>query len=367
VQAEISEFNRAQKGVPSMPFRTIHAKFLLVAFGLTSPVVAQDQTTPERISADTFLPGQQKRNSEPGVLRIYKLDDDGNIVSTPGFPKTITDPTSFNPDTDLARDERTRMHEGTDYSSHGTWSDDLKPLDFKAGVHGRVDIAKPGMVTVEVDSNKNRVEYLHNSKVYVKPGQVVTPNTVLGTTGNLDPKSGKPIAKMGIHLHVQAKNRLGSALNPDQVVAYARKPLVERDPLIPFFVPMKWVDVKPVLSADDFRESVFGKSTFGYDANAKKSADSGNVSGTDWHFQYRGGETSKSVVRFNEDGRYGYADFGTFFELENPRWRWEQTGNRIQIRTVGTNDVNYLILEGDYLYLSDQTGAKGEANFIRKK
>ena len=42
-----------------------------------------------------------------------------------------------------------------------------------------------------------------------------------------------------IHLHVQAKNKDSQAINPDEVVTYAKKIPSERK-MIEFFSPMKW-------------------------------------------------------------------------------------------------------------------------------
>jgi murein DD-endopeptidase MepM/ murein hydrolase activator NlpD len=133
---------------------------------------------------DTFLPPGNRRSSEPGSMRVYKKDKDGKPLDPQpkGYPKTV-DPDNFK----QAEDELIRHHEGIDFSSRDA-KGVVRPLDFKAGVYGKVvEVGtgnKLGRITVEVDGRKNRLEYLHTSKTYVKVGDEVKPDTLLGMTGD---------------------------------------------------------------------------------------------------------------------------------------------------------------------------------------
>jgi murein DD-endopeptidase MepM/ murein hydrolase activator NlpD len=185
-----------------------------------------------KAAPDTFLPPGNVRTSEPGAVRVYKKDKDGNRIDPQpkGYPKTVN-PETFKPD----HDEFVRVHEGIDYSSRDP-KGIVRAMDFKAGVYGRIvevgTANRLGRIKVEVDERKNRVEYLHTSKTYVKVGDQVKPDTLLGMTG--DKAAGGQI-----HLHVQARNKENKAINPDEVVTYAKKPPSERK-AAEFFVPMKW-------------------------------------------------------------------------------------------------------------------------------
>jgi len=161
----------------------------------------------------------------------------------------------------MADDEVPRIHEGIDYSSRDPKGKPT-PLEFKAGVFGKVVFARPGIIVVEVDDRGTRVEYLHNSTVAdgIEQGKEVTPSTILGKTGNYSPslnKARQPYKLSGapIHLHVQAMTKSGQALYPDEVLRFARtEPALRRQPV--FFVPMKWVDLKQVkpFSWDEVKE-----------------------------------------------------------------------------------------------------------------
>lgn len=185
-----------------------------------------------KTAPDTFLPPGNRRTSEPGAVRAYKKGPDGRRLDPQpaGYPKTV-DPDTFKP----ADDELTRVHEGADYSSRDAMGV-VRPLDFKAGVYGKVvEVGTNnglGRITVEVDERGNRVEYLHTSKTFVKAGDQVKPDTLLGMTG--DKGAGGQI-----HLHVQARNKDRQAINPDEVVTYAKKVPYERK-MAEFFVPLKW-------------------------------------------------------------------------------------------------------------------------------
>ncbi len=234
---------------------------------------AVPQTSRPCPSAETFLPPGNVRNSEAGVVRIYKVDADKKFGrQPPGYPKTIADPTR---PIAKAADEEVRMHEGVDYSSY-----DLRkrpsPLEFRAGVYGTVaDPPRKGFIAVRVDEAGNRVEYLHNSSVApgIVRGAKVTPKTILGRTGNINPATGKPLAGMGIHLHVQARNKDRQPLNPCEVVEYASKPYALRKEA-PFFVPLDRkhpVSLVPV-NWEEFKDDAGTKprETLFFDENAPK-------------------------------------------------------------------------------------------------
>jgi murein DD-endopeptidase MepM/ murein hydrolase activator NlpD len=196
-----------------------------------------------KASTDLFLAAGNKRSSEPGAVRVYKKRPDGRLLKPQpkGYPKTIDTKTY-----QKSVDEELRTHEGFDITSRDSQGRPSRQ-DFKSGVYGKVvEIGASnsmGRIVVEVDERRNRVEYLHSSKSYVQVGDMVTPETRLGVTGDTGAGPG------AIHLHVQARNAKSEALNPDEVVLYANKSPTSRK-AVPFFVPMKWRT--PSLSDTDF-------------------------------------------------------------------------------------------------------------------
>ena len=207
------------------------------------------------VPPDNFLPQGNVRTSHAGVIRIYKVNAEGKIGPQPtGFPKTVNDPTQ---PFEMADDEVPRIHEGFDFSSRGK---DGKPIptEFRAGVYGKIaEPPRKGIIVVEVDDGGNRVEYLHNSAVAngIVKGLKVNPLTVLGTTGNYSPSLNMqgqpfPLNGMAIHLHVQARNKSGQALYPDEVIRYAHIASALRGKKAGFFVPMKWMDLKKLKPID---------------------------------------------------------------------------------------------------------------------
>lgn len=207
----------------------------------------------ERIGPDHFLPPGNRRTSEPGVVRVYKTDENGRILERQpdGYPRT-RDNDDAGP---LGPGEVARLHEGIDYSSRDR-SGNAVPMDFRAGVHGKViqtGHGSPlGRIIVEVDERKDRIEFLHTSKCHVRIGQTVEPTTLLGQTGN----RGTAI----VHLHVQARNQKGEALNPDEVVAFARSPSAPTK-AVPFFKPLKWSVTVPPISDGDFHSKASAPTT----------------------------------------------------------------------------------------------------------
>ncbi len=158
--------------------------------------------------ADCFgLPAGNERISEPGVPRLYK----NNVAQ-----HTVTQEyVNAHPDEDI------RIHYGIDFTSRvfgkdkkGKPTTEVKKMDFTACVEGKVTGLSGGTWnTISVTlSNGNVIQYLHASAVKVKVGDDVTPDTVLGVTGD----SGSPGR---VHLHVQAKDKNGKYIDPDCAIA----------------------------------------------------------------------------------------------------------------------------------------------------
>jgi hypothetical protein len=130
---------------------------LVSSVGMVCSAIAFAQTPLPCPAPDTFLPHGNVRNSEAGVVRIYKVGSDGKIGRQPaGYPKTVADPTKT---FETADDEAPRIHEGIDYSSKGPDGRPI-PLEFKAGVYGTLTVVRNGFISVQVDEAGNRVEYL---------------------------------------------------------------------------------------------------------------------------------------------------------------------------------------------------------------
>ena len=219
-------FAQEPKQPPTPPAEKSDFEKLMSASGIIAFPDRRPRGMPDR-----FLPPGNRRTSDPGIVRVYKKGKDGKALDPQpkDFPHKV-DPTTYKP----AEDEFVRMHEGIDLSSRDA-KGEKRPLDFKAGVYGKVvgigTDNNIGRITVEVDDRGNRVEYLHTSKTFVKVGDEVKPDTMLGVTGDVG-------AKGRLHLHVQARNKDNKAINPDEVVVYAKKPPAERK-MAEFFVPMK--------------------------------------------------------------------------------------------------------------------------------
>lgn len=186
---------------------------LLSAAALADDGLAPDAT---RITAEALgLPKTNKRTSEPFVIRIYKTDENDDILKKQpeGYPFTI------HQDYDLKDNEKARVHEGADFQSRPAPNEPPQPLQFNAGVHGvvvRAGGGNYGTIAVQVWDG-SVLEFLHTSKSLLKVGDVVAPDTPLGLTG----KAGAGI----IHLHVQAKNASGKPISPDLVFRVGQHPL----------------------------------------------------------------------------------------------------------------------------------------------
>jgi hypothetical protein len=215
-----------------------------------------DQITPEILG----LSRGNVRTSQPFVVRRYKANpDDPEKVAEQqptGFVKTIEDGYK------LAGDETFRVHEGVDFSSRPAPGMLPAPVEFKAGVYGRVIKAGGGTwntITVQL-ADGSVVQYLHASKVIVAVGQQVSPDTVLGLTG----KKGTTT----IHLHVQARGKDGKSIHPDKAFASGqRMPATTTD-----WPEAKWADFD--IEAQSRKvpnvKSVDGTVRITYDDNAPK-------------------------------------------------------------------------------------------------
>jgi murein DD-endopeptidase MepM/ murein hydrolase activator NlpD len=165
------------------------------------------------------LPNGNTWTSEPFVTRIYKTDDNENILKKQptGYPLTITS------DYTLKDNETARVHEGVDLSSRPEKGRPPRPLDFKAGVYGVVVKAGDGpwgTITVQVRDG-SLVQYLHTSAAHVKVGDLVAPDTKLGITG----RTGAGV----IHLHILAKDKYGNAISPDLAFRAGQRKLESKD------------------------------------------------------------------------------------------------------------------------------------------
>ena len=190
------------------------------------------------------LPEGTKRTSEPFVTRIYKTDDSDKILpkQPEGYPFTITE------DYVLKDHEKSRTHQGVDFSSRPASNAKPAPVDFNAGVHGIVVKAGDGpwgTITVQIYDGC-LILYLHTSASHVKVGDIVDPNTKLGVTG----RAGASV----IHLHIQAKDKNGNAISPDLAFRLGQlnleckekpdKELLDFDPDLPSPVEAKVIDRK---------------------------------------------------------------------------------------------------------------------------
>ena len=119
--------------------------------------------------------------SEPFVTRIYKTDDNDQILKKQprGYPFTITE------DYDLGENEKAQVHKGVDITSRPAPNEPARLMDLKAGVYGVVVRAGGGdWGTISVQLRDGSViQYLHTTASHVKVGDVVAPDTLLGVTG----------------------------------------------------------------------------------------------------------------------------------------------------------------------------------------
>jgi murein DD-endopeptidase MepM/ murein hydrolase activator NlpD len=194
-----------------------------------------DRITPEQLG----LPRGNSRTSEPFVTRIYKTDDGGEILK----PQPEAYPFSIHEDYKLKENEKPHAHEAVDLSSRPGPGLPPKPLDFKAGVYGLVVKAGDGpwgMISVQLRDG-SVLQYLHTSASHVKVGDVVAPNTRLGTTGRKGAGA--------IHLHIQAKDKHTHAISPDLAFRLGQKtlatPIRPEDDAGADFDPDQFLGIEP--------------------------------------------------------------------------------------------------------------------------
>lgn len=163
------------------------------------PPIQTSVACPSRAAQNYGLPQNNYKTSDYNVWRVYRWD---NSV------KTVPQDYNLNNGTDRFM----RQHKGVDYSSLDA-NGNPAYLPFKAGVTGKAYIVKnsPWNTINVVLNNGVIVQYLHASKILVKDNDQVTPDTVLGMTGN----TATSDLHLPIHLHVQAKDPKGHYLNPN--------------------------------------------------------------------------------------------------------------------------------------------------------
>ncbi len=177
------------------------------SFGLRAAAQPQRQDDKVITPARLGLPPGNVRTSEP-VVRVFKADEDGHRLKEQPAHYPFTQQPGYVP----KAGEVTVKHQGVDISTRPTGSTSSKPMDFKAGINGEVVRAGKGTyntITVKLQDG-TQIQFLHSSKVYVKIGDKVTPDTVIGKSGNTGANS--------VHIHVQARDKDGKILaNPDAV------------------------------------------------------------------------------------------------------------------------------------------------------
>ena len=233
------------------------------------------------------------------MQRVYSKDEKGKQRV-----KTIE------PGYKLKTGETARIHYGVDQTTRREGELHSKPMDFAAGVYGVVLKAGDGdwgTITVQLQ-NGSIVQYLHTSMSYVKVKDLVTPTTLLAMSGRKGADE--------IHIHIQAKDKDGKPIYPDDAYRAGQTKLATPVP----FVNLKFVDFDPETSAvgkPTIVDGVVRAPAVGWDENAKKGFGSDlvgkwNYGGTD-HFTFElkadrsvwidrhGGEWSVGTVEFKED------------------------------------------------------------------
>ena len=155
------------------------------------------------------LPPNNIRNEAYGVCREYRLVGQPHGIDSMychGAPYVLTPGAA--PSTEKAPNPR--IHGGNDYQSHGP-DGSPTPLPFKSPIGGKVILYPNGKTnTIGIKTcDGYEVQFLHASKISVKNGDTIAPNTPLGLTGNKSPQA------VGIHLHVQVKDPSGSIVDPN--------------------------------------------------------------------------------------------------------------------------------------------------------
>jgi murein DD-endopeptidase MepM/ murein hydrolase activator NlpD len=148
------------------------------------------------------LPKELGRMLSRGAPLLYKTDRRGKPLARQpeGFPRPA--PTGYK----RVRGEVAQPAPGIVFARSGAGA--ATPVEFKAGVSGKV-VAAPagGPITVEMPDG-TQVQYLDYSEALVKVGDAVTPDTVLGKTGN-----------GSLSLSINARDKAGKLLDPEKVLA----------------------------------------------------------------------------------------------------------------------------------------------------
>jgi len=330
-----------------------------VLLALGSVAHAQDRTGPtDYWSPDlVYGTGGKGRTSPPFVVRRYKVEPDNPKKvakeQPPNFVKTIENGYQ------LGADETFRVHEGVDLPSRPDPKKEPAPMEFKAGVYGRVLQAGGGAcntVTVQL-ADGSVVQYLHASvgTVKVNKGDRVDPNTVLAETGRT--------GAADIHLHIQARKN-DKPIHPDTALRIGRrKPLTTIDDIY-----VKWVDFDVESSSTQVPnvKVVDGKVSITYDDATPKNMDS--VAGSVWTGRLYDDDGSnfdwkkKWVFKAN-----GELEEYSWLVVRDKDWGrpdilgWKQEGNTIIYKGRGGFETKYTIKNGeieDKYPVSDATEKK---------
>jgi len=115
------------------------------------------------------------------------------------------------------------------------------------------------------------------------------------------------------------------------------------------FIDKPTVDVKPIREEKKVEKKDQGKTTYGYDPNAKKSASFTNLAGTRWimnngsntcNFNFGGDNTFTVDVRYSN---------GNSFTLEGQNNTWRQSGQSVSINYGGANSTMEGTIKGDVM------------------
>jgi murein DD-endopeptidase MepM/ murein hydrolase activator NlpD len=137
------------------------------------------------------LPDKNFVSAPQDEIRVYLVDPETRRrlpaaqQQAAAYPKIPKIPREYV----LGDDEGFFRHGALDLTSRPDGDGNLKlPLEFQAGIYGKVVYANPsdplGRVIIEVDQRGNHIEFLHLSEIYLSPGTQVTPSTVVGKTGS---------------------------------------------------------------------------------------------------------------------------------------------------------------------------------------
>jgi hypothetical protein len=185
-----------------IPAETLGAPFDWVSSALESNTVNATNSPIYGWNAASFgLPENNVVTADYGEERVY--DKNGKFkcaITIAGCTKGPTD--------------TIEKHKGIDFSTR-TLNGNPAALPFKSGFSGKV-VLVPGSsyntIGVELPNNYI-VQYLHASEILVKSGQYVTPDTILGKSGDTSP-DGEDVP---IHLHIQVINPKSNKVDPRSI------------------------------------------------------------------------------------------------------------------------------------------------------